>query len=104
MSVLNAEVDGRCRGKDYEDYDVRKGYRALSGSHDAVHWRKFVGNADLRPRYSFFLWLMCHDRLRTKDKLSHWGAIYDDVCVLCSKEVETREHVFVQCEFTKEIM
>ncbi|KAK4393106.1 hypothetical protein Sango_1781400 [Sesamum angolense] len=52
------------------------------------------------PRYSFVLWMAILDKLSTMDKpwLSHLGG----VCVLCGREMETHEHLFFRCNFSRQ--
>jgi len=50
----------------------------------------------------------CHYRvlnnfLTTKDRLIHRRILIDPMCLLCNKQEETVEHLFFQCEFSKEI-
>ncbi|KAL0288762.1 UNVERIFIED_CONTAM: putative ribonuclease H protein [Sesamum radiatum] len=51
------------------------------------------------PRYSFVLWLAILEKLSTMDKpwLSHLGG----VCVFCGREVETHEHLFFRCSYSR---
>ncbi|XP_022754184.1 uncharacterized protein LOC111302625 [Durio zibethinus] len=43
------------------------------------------------------------NRLPTKDRLKTWGMEVDDKCCLCQREDETREHLFIGCDYSKEI-
>ncbi|XP_060182561.1 uncharacterized protein LOC132612278 [Lycium barbarum] len=36
-----------------------------------------------------------------KDRLVKWGMNVDPACVLCVGNLETRDHLFLQCNFTK---
>ncbi|KAK4383825.1 hypothetical protein Sango_3115600 [Sesamum angolense] len=51
------------------------------------------------PRYSFVLWLAILEKLSTMDKpwLSHLGG----VCVFCGREVETHDHLFFRCSYSR---
>ena len=55
------------------------------------------------PRCSFVQWLVCKNRLRTRDRLKRWGKLNDSRCVLCGNAEENRDHLFFQCPFTQEI-
>ncbi|KAL0299864.1 UNVERIFIED_CONTAM: hypothetical protein Sangu_3150300 [Sesamum angustifolium] len=51
-------------------------------------------------RYSFVLWMAILEKLSTMDKpwLSHLGG----VCVLCGREMETHEHLFFRCNYSRQ--
>ncbi|XP_075079754.1 uncharacterized protein LOC142164998 [Nicotiana tabacum] len=58
---------------------------------------------DARPKASFIIWLHLQGRLATTDRLMRWGMPVDTTCSLCQAELETREHLFVECDFAKAI-
>ncbi|GAB2211181.1 hypothetical protein Droror1_Dr00016473 [Drosera rotundifolia] len=60
--------------------------------------QKIVWHRSIFPRYGFIVWLVCHDRLCTKQKLCRMGVIVEDGCVLCNKQVETWVHIFFVCD------
>lgn len=39
--------------------------------------------------------------MNTLDKLHNWGVASSNICVLCNRSVETQEHLFFQCRFSK---
>jgi hypothetical protein len=54
------------------------------------------------PKLKVFLWLLMHDRLNTRDIMirKHWKVDSGPECILCnSTSVETRNHLFFECEF-----
>ncbi|KAL0302139.1 UNVERIFIED_CONTAM: putative ribonuclease H protein [Sesamum calycinum] len=65
-----------------------------------VGWYSLLFGPCKIPRYSFILWLAILDKLSTMDKpwLSHLGG----VCVLCGREIETHEHLFFQCSYSRQ--
>ena len=54
------------------------------------------------PKHAFISWLAILNRLRTKDKLRALGITMDESCAFCSEQ-ETRDHLFFECSFTKEL-
>ncbi|KAL4359002.1 hypothetical protein AHAS_Ahas08G0033800 [Arachis hypogaea] len=54
------------------------------------------------PHVELFMWFVLVGQVNTKDRLSRLGIIEqrDTVCVLCNKNVETVQHLFVTCEFS----
>ncbi|KAL0295535.1 UNVERIFIED_CONTAM: putative ribonuclease H protein [Sesamum calycinum] len=64
-----------------------------------VEWYPLLSGPCKIPRFSFVLWLAILGKLSTMDKpwLSHLGG----VCVLCGREVETHEHLFFRCSYSR---
>ncbi|QHN76497.1 uncharacterized protein DS421_19g644380 [Arachis hypogaea] len=60
-------------------------------------WRGLVP-----PRIELFGWFVLVGRVNTKKRLIRLGvAIHsDDLCVLCNKESESVEHLFLRCDIT----
>lgn len=74
-----------------------KMYGKLRSRNARVRWHQLVWQKDQIARYSFICWLVCKDRLRTKNKLYRWGVVEDDRCVLCGMNGEDRYHIFFMC-------
>ncbi|KAL4365484.1 hypothetical protein AHAS_Ahas07G0110700 [Arachis hypogaea] len=57
------------------------------------------------PRIELFTWFVLVSRVNTKDRLSRLGIIErrDNVYVMCSKEIEFVQHLFVTCEYTWQV-
>ncbi|KAL0292946.1 UNVERIFIED_CONTAM: putative ribonuclease H protein [Sesamum angustifolium] len=65
-----------------------------------VGWYSLLLGPCKIPRYSFVLWMAILEKLSTMDKpwLSHLGG----VCVLCGREMETHEHLFFRCNYSRQ--
>ncbi|GAB2210364.1 hypothetical protein Droror1_Dr00015630 [Drosera rotundifolia] len=59
---------------------------------------------DVLSIQGFILWLGSMDKHRTKKRLYKFGMIVDDICSLCRREAETRDHVFLKCPFVHEVI
>ncbi|XP_016168345.1 uncharacterized protein LOC107610874 [Arachis ipaensis] len=57
------------------------------------------------PRIKLFGWFVLIGRVNTKERLTRLGVIRpsDNICVLCNKEVESVEHLFLRCELTWQV-
>ncbi|XP_015970138.1 uncharacterized protein LOC107493575 [Arachis duranensis] len=57
------------------------------------------------PRIELFGWFVLIGRVNTKERLSRLGVIRlsDTLCVLCKKEIESVEHLFLLCEYTWQV-
>ncbi|XP_019262565.1 PREDICTED: uncharacterized protein LOC109240393 [Nicotiana attenuata] len=68
-----------------------------------VVWKCLMFKNDARPKASFLMWLVLQGRLATADRLMRWGITMDNTCSLCQAELETRDHLFVECDYAKAI-
>ncbi|KAK4727001.1 hypothetical protein R3W88_031918 [Solanum pinnatisectum] len=82
---------------------TERGLPVLKGEYNKVPWRRLTYNNLGSPKWVFALYVAIHRRLYTKDRLSKWGIIEDDVCALCKEEGETHQHLFFSCIFSKQI-
>lgn len=55
------------------------------------------------PKYAFFSWLACHNRLSTKDRISSWNTNMRTECGLCGVQVESCNHLFFLCLFSTQV-
>ncbi|KAF8064720.1 hypothetical protein N665_1171s0001 [Sinapis alba] len=55
------------------------------------------------PKYSFFVWLAVRNRLSTGDRMKNWYGSVDSSCIFCKAPVDTVEHLFFECSFSKVI-
>ncbi|CAK8562587.1 unnamed protein product [Lathyrus sativus] len=77
-------------------------YVKLHDCGQLVEWKNLVYGNNARPRANFILWLACHGRLATKDKLLKYGMIDNNECWFYAKE-ETLNHLFFECESLKNV-
>ncbi|XP_058783084.1 uncharacterized protein LOC131657737 [Vicia villosa] len=77
-------------------------YKDLMQHHQTVNWFVVIAGNRARPRALFCLWLACHRRLATKDRLAKFGVIQDTQCCFC-REAETLDHLFYKCNVMKTI-
>lgn len=52
-----------------------------------------------RSFYGWLYWAALLGRLSTKDRLRSWGLLNDSSCVLCNGDLESRSHLFLNCQF-----
>ena len=75
--------------------------RLLVPKNHAVSWHQLVWLKYSIPIYSFVLWIwmLCLNRLNTKDRLVRWRVISNLRCPLCTGAYESGEHLFSQCNY-----
>ncbi|XP_020249103.1 uncharacterized protein LOC109826485 [Asparagus officinalis] len=81
-------------------------YKTLVQPANEVAWAKTIWDGFLYPKHSFLLWLACHARLLTKDRLCRMGILSTNQiqCVLCNgHQLETRDHISFECQFSAKI-
>ncbi|XP_074303765.1 uncharacterized protein LOC141638257 [Silene latifolia] len=86
------------------DYTVRSGYEWIHTLIPKVRWWHVVWNRLCAPKHSFILWLYNLNRLSTRDILFQRGIIQVTTCFLCQQADETRNLLFIQCEFSNKCL
>ncbi|KAK4384456.1 putative ribonuclease H protein [Sesamum angolense] len=81
------------------DFSTKVVYDIFRSPGPKVGWYSLLLGPCKIPKYSFVLWLAILEKLSTMDKpwLSHLGG----VCVLCGRAVETHEHLFFRCSYSR---
>ncbi|KAM6602310.1 hypothetical protein CsatA_021919 [Cannabis sativa] len=96
MGMMNKAIKG---GK----FKVNRFYLELIGSakidYAATVWHKFV-----IPKHRFIFWQIINEHLLTRDHLSRFMTIPSDLCVVCERDVETHNHLFVDCIYTRKLV
>ncbi|XP_058732853.1 uncharacterized protein LOC131604429 [Vicia villosa] len=77
-----------------------KVYQMLHMDQTRVDWYELITGNNARPRAVTCLWIACHRKLATKDRLVKWGMLIDSKCSLCEEE-ENIDHLFFVCEKLK---
>ncbi|XP_058774631.1 uncharacterized protein LOC131648916 [Vicia villosa] len=67
-----------------------------------VDWKSLLIGNTTRRRAKIILWLACHGRLATKDRLMKIGVIKEENCKFCDDR-ETLQHLMFECSGTKGI-
>lgn len=88
--------------KHRERYNTSSMYKELQGEQPRVEWRHVMIKNQARPRAMFTLWMTCHKKLATKDRLLRFHMIHEDSCCFCN-EKESINHLFFDCQETNRI-
>lgn len=84
-------------------FDTRSTWSLLLHQKPQVSWHASVWFSFSTPKYSFMSWLAMHNRLSTGDRMLLWNAGINPGCSLCQHQLETREHIFFECNHSREI-
>eukprot|EP00253_Pinus_taeda_P011910 PITA_11910 len=71
-----------------------------SGNEENPDWR-IVWERNWWPKVSIFIWLASKNKILTWDRIQKEGFIGPSRCCLCNSEGETRNHLLINCPFTK---
>ncbi|XP_058726146.1 uncharacterized protein LOC131597466 [Vicia villosa] len=88
--------------KQSQQFKMKKMYTSLMEQSEDMDWKGLIMGNQARPRAKIILWLACHGRLATKDRLVKFGMISDTKCEFCL-ESETLQHMFFECSATRSI-
>lgn len=69
-----------------------------------VPWYNLVWHRLQIYRYAHIEWLVCLNRLPTFDRLKSFGMDVTNQCLLCIQGDETRDHLFINCTYSKFIL
>lgn len=66
-------------------------------------WNDLVWFKGAVPKYAFNMWVSQLNRLPTRQRLASWGITTNGSCCLCSRHIETRDHLLITCDYASEI-
>jgi hypothetical protein len=99
------KADERSWGK--EGYTVKSGYKQLLEDNDippkSAIWRE-IWNPNSPPKINIFCWQLAHNKILTGDNLNKRGFSGPFRCALCNNSLENSEHLFLNCNFTRQVM
>nr|XP_016479252.1 PREDICTED: uncharacterized protein LOC107800574 [Nicotiana tabacum] len=86
-----------------KSFSIRGMYNQLRGDFPKENWSRLLWNNKGCPRCKFILYLVVHEKLYTKDRLSSWGLQVNPNCSLCDQELKGHQHMFFMCRFSAEV-
>ncbi|CAA7050210.1 unnamed protein product [Microthlaspi erraticum] len=92
------------------DYSVKTGYHVALGTtdapaqhnHSSINWNLEIWHGRFSPKMKVFLWKIMQEALPLGDNLLSRGLMDNACCVHCA-ELETTEHLFLQCAFAQRV-
>ncbi|XP_039044681.1 uncharacterized protein LOC120184240 [Hibiscus syriacus] len=92
-----------CSSRNWDQISARWIWENIRNRCEKVCWHRLVWFPGHIPKLSLISWMAILDRLPTKDRLSRFGIIMDGGCGLCSSGLESRDHLFSDCVFAREV-
>ncbi|CAL1392725.1 unnamed protein product [Linum trigynum] len=80
------------------DHLAAERYLGISEFPSKVIWLSIIPS-----KICIFLWLVFHKRILTIDNLKKKGFYIPNRCVLCKKEEESPNHIFITCTFSNQV-
>lgn len=82
-------------------FTVRDCVRSMEGTRTDVAWWNDVWFQSHIPKHAFCMWLACHERLPTQDRILAWKhEPPDPKCPLCTQCLDSHYHLFFQCPYS----
>lgn len=66
-------------------------------------WHDVVWFKGALPKHAFTMWVTNLDRLPTRARLASWGVPVPVTCPFCGSHPETRDHLFISCQYTEAV-
>ncbi|XP_022003170.1 uncharacterized protein LOC110900593 [Helianthus annuus] len=71
-------------------------------------WSKVVWSSFNIPKHAFICWLIFKRKLWTQDRILQWnhrvtGSMNQMCCLLCYADLETHDHLFFQCNYSRSV-
>ncbi|XP_075076852.1 uncharacterized protein LOC142163465 [Nicotiana tabacum] len=82
---------------------IKQIYFQLSPMLPKTTWRSLMCSNAAKPKAIITMWLQCQGRLLTVDRLKKLGLSVNDSCVLCQTNLETRNYLFIECDYAKRL-
>ncbi|XP_023638978.1 uncharacterized protein LOC111830676 [Capsella rubella] len=82
-----------------EGFSAAKTWSALRPRENKVDWYDSIWFKGAIPRNALTMWAANLNRLPTKGRLCRWGMNIDPICDLCSVDHETKDHLFLFCDY-----
>jgi hypothetical protein len=84
-------------------YSCADTWNMLRKKETRVDWWKAVWHPAAAPHHSFMLWLVFRGALVTRERMCRWGYLGDPLCPFCRGCMESSEHLFFKCGFSRRI-
>jgi hypothetical protein len=102
---LNAHVDDKFIWKwsRNQQYLSSSAYQAFFLAQCFIHGTKELSKARAPPHCKFFMWTILHSRYWTTGRQHRHNMYDDDLCNLCSQDVETIKHLLLFGVYIREV-
>jgi len=64
---------------------------------------RWMWKVDTMQKIKVCMWQMCHNALPARGVLLKRGCNIDPRCLLCANDIETMDHLFIECPITGKV-
>ena len=82
-------------------YYVTKVWEEIRPRQERVDWHRLLWTPFAIPRHIVITWMALLNKLPTMDRLAAWGLEVSGICQLCQDGMESRNHLFFGCSFSR---
>jgi ribonuclease HI len=82
---------------------AKQAFQHLYPPQQAASWANWIWHNFVPPSSSFIAWRCFHDKMPTDENLLARGCVVVSACALCLSSFETTPHLFLQCEFSRQL-
>ncbi|GAV92851.1 zf-RVT domain-containing protein, partial [Cephalotus follicularis] len=86
-----------------QPFSTKRTWEYIRTSAPSIQWSNLVWYPANISKHAFCLWLAIRGAHRTMDKLSRLGIISSVCCVFNCGDIESQDHLFFACSYTKQI-
>ncbi|KAG7587431.1 Endonuclease/exonuclease/phosphatase superfamily [Arabidopsis thaliana x Arabidopsis arenosa] len=83
-----------------QGFSAKRTWEALMPRSEVKDWASSVWFKGAIPKHAFNMWISHLNRLPTRKRLASWGLNMSTDCCLCSRSVESRNHLLIRCPFS----
>ena len=84
-------------------YSVTKVWNEIRQKENKVSWHRLLWSNFVIHRHAVIVWMALLNRLPTLDRMVAWGLNVSRTCRFCQQAMETRNHLFFGCSYSKEV-
>lgn len=104
LRVENEDVNMWRDGSGYrQKFSTHATWMLLRSQKERCSWARSIWFSKATPKYAFVSWLAARNRLSTMDRIVQWDPGADTTCVLCKRDLESRNHLFFECSFSSQL-
>ena len=104
LRVENEDVNMWRDGSGYrQKFSTHATWMLLRSQKERCSWARSIWFSKATPKYAFVSWLAARNRLSTMDRIVQWDPGADTTCVLCKRDLESRNHLFFKCSFSSQL-
>lgn len=84
-------------------FSTKKAWEHIRPKSNVKQWAKVVWFKGAVPKQAFTFWTANLNRLPVRDRLVSWGMNISSLCCLCNVQTETRDHLFLHCQYSDQV-